>query len=452
MAVGLVALTGVTVAQTGGGADNSKQVKQEISAKKPKNVIYLLGDGMGDSEITLARYYGKGAKGKLAMDSLPFTGEATTWSLKPGAGPAYKPDYVPDSASAGSAWATGRKTIDERVSQGPSSAVDVPGTNYRTVLEAAQKAGKRTGNVSTAEITDATPAVLDAHISQRGCQGPSDTRKTCPTETKAAGGLGSIAEQSVDHKVDVLLGGGRARFEQPLSATPGADRNVIDSARENGYRYVSDSSGLNGVKNLRGGPVLGLFNASTMTTEYKPLLATAAGSGSPTTQCEDGNRPSSEPALAAMTTKALDLLKSKGTDGKRNNGFFLQVEGASIDKRDHAADPCGQIGETLAFDRATKVALDFQAKHPDTLVVVTADHAHSSQIIPEESKPLGLYSTLQTKDGSPIRVAYGTAAAGSSQQHTGSEVRIAAKGPQATNVLGITDETDTFGTLLGRDR
>lgn len=98
------------------------------------------------------------------------------------------------------------------------------------------------------------------------------------------------------------------------------------------------------------------------------------------------------------------------------------------------------------------MALDFQRKHPDTLVVVTADHAHTSQIIPEESKPLGLSGTVQTKDGSPLRLAYGTAPAGASQEHTGSEVRIAAKGPQATNVLGITDETDTYDTLLGRER
>ena len=62
-------------------------------------------------------------------------------------------------------------------------------------------------------------------------------------------------------------------------------------------------------------------------------------------------------------------------------GFFLQIEGASIDKQDHAANPCGQIGETVAFDAAVKTALDYQKSHPDTLVVVTADHGHTSQIV-----------------------------------------------------------------------
>ena len=86
---------------------------------------------------------------------------------------------VPDSASTGTMWATGRKTLDERISQGPSSAIEVPGANLRTVLELAQQRGKATGNVSTAEITDATPAGLASHISLGGCQGPADTAKSC---------------------------------------------------------------------------------------------------------------------------------------------------------------------------------------------------------------------------------------------------------------------------------
>ena len=197
---------------------------------------------MGVPEVTAARYYQYGAAGRMNMDRLPFTGFQTTWSVKPAASPPYKPDYDPDSASTGTMWATGLKTIDERISQGPSSAENVPGRNLETVLERAQKAGKRTGNVSTAEITDATPAVLNSHISLRGCQGPNDTRTTCPKETKAAGGLGSIAEQTVDHKVDVVLGGGRNRFLQPLEA--GGTTNVVDYAKAKGYRYVEDAAGL----------------------------------------------------------------------------------------------------------------------------------------------------------------------------------------------------------------
>lgn len=89
----------------------------------------------------------------------------------------------------------------------------MPGTNLKTILERAQSHGMKVGDVSTAEITDATPAVLASHISLRGCQGPANMG-ACPLETKAGGGLGSIAEQEVDHQADVLLGGGRGRFER----------------------------------------------------------------------------------------------------------------------------------------------------------------------------------------------------------------------------------------------
>ena len=79
--------------------------------------------------------------------------------------------------------------------------------------------------MSTAELTDATPAVLAAHVAARACQGPADIA-SCPQDKKSAGGPGSIAEQQVDHHVDVLLGGGRQRFEQTVDGGPDAGRTV----------------------------------------------------------------------------------------------------------------------------------------------------------------------------------------------------------------------------------
>jgi alkaline phosphatase len=97
-------------------------------------------------------------------------------------------------------------------------------------------------------------------------------------------------------------------------------------------------------------------------------------------------------------------------------GFFLQVEGASIDKQDHAANACSQLGETVAFDKAIGVALDDQRSHPDTLVVVTADHAHTSQIASEDAEgdglPTGYSTNLLTKDGQTLSLTYGTAGFG----------------------------------------
>ena len=431
----------------GGKHDATKGVKANLSTKAPKNVIYLLGDGMGVSEVTAARYYQYGAGGRMNIDRLPFTGFDTTWSVKPGTGPDHLPDYDPDSASTGTMWATGQKTIDERISQGPSTAIDVPGENLPTVLELAQKAGKKTGNVSTAEITDATPAVLASHMSLRGCQGPEDTAEDCKTETKAAGGLGSIAEQMVDHKADVTLGGGLGRFEQKTDAGP----TVVDYAKGLGYDVVEDATALAAADGSK--PLLGLFNASTMTTEWNGPQATL-GAGTPAQTCETGHRPANEPSLSAMTSKALELL-----DGS-DKGFFLQVEGASIDKQDHAANACAQIGETVAFDDAIGVAMDYQASHPDTLVVVTADHSHTSQIVSEDSEgeddPTGYSNNLTTVDGQTMRVTYGTAggnpaaAAPPSQQHTGAAVPVFAAGPQAAAVLGTNDHTDKFALLQGK--
>jgi alkaline phosphatase len=154
-----------------------------------------------------------------------------------------------------------------------------------------------------------------------------------------------------------------------------------------------------------------------------------------------------------MTAKAIDLLDDgDGRHGPKARGFFLQVEGASIDKQDHVEFPCQQIGETIAFDRAIRVGLAFAKSHPDTLIIVTADHAHTSQIVPVPgNEPLGRpgsLSTLLTKgDQSLMTINYATRPHGQSQDHTGSEVRIAAQGPQGASIVGVTNQTDLFHTM-----
>src|SRR6478609_4138387 len=436
--VATVGATGVAIGQS--GPDKSAALKASVDISKPKNIILFIGDSMGDSEVTSGRYYAKGAAGRLDMDSLPFRGDVTTYNVGPAAAPPYPPNYVPDSAPTAAAWSSGIKTLDGRLGQGPSSGVTVPGKNYETYMEIAKQRGLSTGNVSTAEITDATPAGPSAHISQRGCQGPNDTRAACPTETKAAGGLGSIAEQQADNQFDVVLGGGRARYAQPLTA--GGTKNVIDYAvQDKGYKYVATEAELNGVTSLAPGQrLLGLFHDSNMTTEYQSLIASDSGAGSATTKCQPSNR-GEEPSLAEMTDKAIKLLQGN------QKGFVLQVEGASIDKRDHASDACGQIGELVGMDDAIGIAQEFQRTHPDTLIVVSADHSHTSQIIGPTTVPRGQYTTLQTVDGAPIRIAYGTAPIAGSQSHTGATVPVFASGPRAADVTGTIDQTALFPVL-----
>ena len=158
-------------------------------------------------------------------------------------------------------------------------------------------------------------------------------------------------------------------------------------------------------------------------------------------------RTSDVPKLDQLTNKAVDLLDN-------DKGFFLQIEGASIDKQDHAANPCGQIGETVDLDEAVKAALDFAKDDGETLVITTADHAHTSQIVSAGADTPGLTRTLTTADGSEMTMNYATADEEESQGHTGTQLRIAAYGPGAANVVGLTDQTDMHFTIadgLGLD-
>src|SRR5262249_20602444 len=154
----------------------------------------------------------------------------------------------------------------------------------------------------------------------------------------------------------------------------------VQQAQAQGYTYVTDLAGLAAVP-ASSSRVLGLFNGGNMTTEWSGLLASHPASGPQ--GCNEHNRTGpapGQPSPAVRTQPAPDILTARARKSPAK-GFFLQVEGASIDKRDHAADPCGQIGETIAFDQAIQVARAYAAQHPDTLVVVTADHAHTSQIV-----------------------------------------------------------------------
>jgi len=437
-AVGQLALSQHGGAQRHQG-DQTRSIQQEIKRAGAKNVILLIGDGMGDSEITIARNYQYGAAGRLpGLDALPLTGSYTTYSVVKDGADKGKPDYVTDSAASGSAWATGTKTYDGAIS------VDVDGKQQQTLLELAKANGLRTGDVSTAEIQDATPAVQVAHVGARSCYGP-DTA-SCGADALQNGGLGSISEQLLNARPDLTLGGGSASFQQTAKAGQWQGSTLVDQAQQRGYQVVSDADGLAAVRRAdQTKPLLGLFTPGNFPTRYAPTTATVGGADQAPVQCTPNPaRLSTGLSLQSLTNKSIDLLnRDRANTGK---GFFLQVEGASIDKQDHAADACGQIGETIDFDEAVQSALAFAKKDGNTLVIATADHAHSSQIV-DSTPPTSLSTALRTADGTTMKVSYGTAGAGSSQQHTGTQVRIAAYGPGAANVVGLSDQTDTFFTI-----
>jgi alkaline phosphatase len=395
-----------------------------------RNVILLIGDGMGDSEITLARDYAEGAGGYLkGIDALPFTGQYTHYSLDRATG---KPNYVTDSAASATAWASGVKSYNGAI------GVDIRGVPHATLLERAKAAGLATGDVSTAAIQDATPGALLAHVIQRSCFAPAETSRTCPQNALEQGGAGSITEQLLATRADLVLGGGAESFAETARAGAYKGRTLLDQASARGYRIVRTAAELDAVRGAdQRQPLIGLFAAGNMPVRWIGPRAVHHGNiDRPPATCQpNAERTADTPTLAAMTRKAIALLRG------RPKGFFLQVEGASIDKQDHAADPCGQIGETVDLDEAVQEALAFAEADGHTLVIVTADHAHTSQIVGDGTRAPGLTAALTTRDGSVITVNYGTAEEGS-QGHTGTQLRVAAYGPRAVNVSGLLDQTD----------
>lgn len=395
-----------------------------------RNVILLIGDGMGDSEITLARNYAEGAGGYFkGIDALPFTGHYTHYSLDRETG---KPNYVTDSAASATAWASGVKSYNGAI------GVDIHGKPHATLLERARAAGLATGNVSTSEIQDATPGAQLAHVVYRKCYAPAETSKTCPQNALEKGGAGSITEQLLETRADLVLGGGAASFAETARAGKWQGKTLLAQAEARGYRIVRNAAELDAVTRADNGqPLIGLFAEGNMPVRWTGPRASLHGNiDKPAITCQpNAERGATVPTLATMTRKAIALLKGKP------RGFFLQVEGASIDKEDHAANPCGQIGETVDLDEAVQVALEFARADGHTLVIVTADHAHTSQIVGNGTRAPGLTAALNTREGGVMTVNYGTAEQGS-QGHTGTQLRIAAYGPQAVNVSGLLDQTD----------
>ncbi|WP_199200028.1 alkaline phosphatase [Kosakonia sp. H7A] len=416
-------------------ADQTAALRDSLIDKPAKNIILLIGDGMGDSEITAARNYAEGAGGYFkGIDALPLTGQYTHYALDKKTG---KPDYVTDSAASATAWSTGVKTYNGAL------GVDIHEKDHMTILEMAKAAGLATGNVSTAELQDATPAALVSHVISRRCYGPTVTSEKCALNALEKGGKGSITEQLLNTRVDVTLGGGAKTFSETATAGKWQGKTLREQAQARGYQMVSDASALAAISEAnQDKPLLGLFADGNMPVRWEGPKASLHGNlDKPAVTCTpNAKRTDSVPTLAAMTEKAIDLLS------KNEKGFFLQVEGASIDKQDHAANPCGQIGETVDLDEAVQKALEFAKKDGNTLVIVTADHAHASQIIPADTKAPGLSQALNTKDGAVMAITYGNSEE-ESMEHTGTQVRIAAYGPHAGNVVGLTDQTDLFYTM-----
>ena len=401
-----------------------------------RSIILIIGDGFDDQHVTMARNYLQGAAGKLRLDDMPFRGAVQIETL----GTDGKPVYVADSANTATSLATGVVTQMGRV----GTAAD--DSDAITIAERAVAAGYRTGIVSTASVTDATPASFMAHVARRFCENPQGMNGRpeygvpgCPQDARENGGPGSIAEQIARSSMTVILGGGARHFQAP---SPVDGVTALATAQAQGFAILSSAEELTAAKT--GSRVLGLFASSHLPVRWQgtdgriaePMIAQEDGDSVSYAEpepmsCEPNPEFASTPDMAVMTQRAIELLNHDNPQG-----FFLMVESASIDKQSHARNPCGSIGEVEQLEEALAVALEFAAADGDTLVLVTADHAQAAQILSEPSMfatlggsagmtmfPPGHFARIRTPEGSTMRVNYGTNN-GMMEEHTGANVPL----------------------------
>lgn len=429
-------------------ACGSPPADDAVPTEAPR-VILIIGDGMDDQQITIARNYLVGNDGRLTMDGMPYRGMIQVQTVDDD-NPS-TPVYVGDSASGATAMATGRATAVGRIAT-------VAKTNERlpTVMEMARDAGMRTGIVATSRVTDATPSSFVAHMSNRYCEAPRSMVREdpiipqdstdCSAELIANGGPGSIVEQIANLDIDIYLGGGAGRFADFVEGSDSV--TVRDAAINNGFQVLESKAELSG--ELAPGKVLGLFADGHLPERMRGELAEfiQREDGVPiwpeAFSCELNPDFGETPTLAEMTRVALDRLDNEA-------GFMLVVESASIDKAGHYWRPCGSIGEMQQLEEALDVSLEYAAAHPQALVLVTSDHGQSAQLIPRISDlavqnfaPTGRFARLRTPEGGVMGISYATNDSPFWEDHSGVQVPLYASGPGIEDLPQYLLQTDIF--------
>lgn len=353
-----------------------------------KNVIYLIGDGMGFGAVTSLLLTEDEPTG---FEQAHVIGLSETCSAN---------NYVTDSAAGGTALATGTRTNNGYVGADPE------GNQLTSVLRKAQTYGMKTGIVVNTTLTEATPGSFYAGVTSRKM-------------------VFDIAKQFTESQVDVAIGGGLDHFiARPDSL------DLTATLIEKGYDvYLNWETVLNTESDKFVG-ILPLYDlhrreenngtASAAEGQEVCLAAQMAAIN------EDVNATHlSEPTvyLEKATVKALDVLSRNNKDG-----FFLMIESAIIDGYGHNNDGEGMVVEMQEFGRTLNAMIDYVNKHPETLLVVTADH---------ETGGTGVYyNGHKPANEGPLRLNFSTSG------HTGTVVPIFAYGAGAENFAGVMKNTD----------
>jgi alkaline phosphatase len=291
---------------------------------KPKNIIIMFADGTTSSQYEFGRYSSELLRHKpfAVTDVVMAKGH---YQLMKSESADY---YVTDSAAAASAMSTGHKANNGAISVTPD------GKSPQTIMQFAKNQGKRIGLLSTAPIYDASPAAFSVHAKSR-----RDSEL--------------IVNQYLELAPDILMGGGSNYFLP--SSLPGGKRqdgkNVIEALQAKGYQYINAPGQLSKINSSK---LLGLFADEDLDYEI------------------DRNEQET-PNLSQMVRAALQVLNQESKKSK-NKGFILFAENENTDSAGHQNDVAALMRDLWAFDDAVKVALEFQKKNPDTLVIVTGDH------------------------------------------------------------------------------
>lgn len=362
-------------------------------AGRAKNVIVFLGDGMSLPTVAAARILegqrkgGSGEENRLAWETFPATALSKTYNTD---------SQTPDSAGTMTAITTGVKSHMGAIgvyAGSKNDCADSLGKHAQTWLELADAAGMATGIVTTARITHATPASTYAHVPNRNWENDAALPKQA-----VADGCKDIARQLIEatqggRGPSIVLGGGRKEFLTDAQADPqqpdkqGLRRDgrdlVADWRRAHPQgAYATDAAQLAAAANAPS--VLGLFNYDHMQYDHDRLAAGAV-----------------EPSLADMTRAAIAHLSRK------QGGYVLMVEGARIDMASHDGNAFRALDETIAFSDAVRAAMDATSAD-DTLILVTADHAHTLTFVgyPARGNPiLGKVRGTNSFDGEPGKLA-----------------------------------------------
>ena len=289
--------------------------------EKAKYVFLFIGDGMSLAQVSAAEVYAKAMAGKehgfqkLGFTQFPAQGITTTYDSS---------SIITDSASAVTAIATGNKTLSGVINMDTGKT-----KKFKTIAEYAKEMGWKVGVVSNVSLDHATPAGFYAKVPSRG-----DMYEIC-VQLPASG-------------FDYFGGGGLA---QPRGKK-GDQPDAIELAKKEGYTVVNSTAEFRALKPAAGLKVLAM-NETLQDSSAMPY---------------DIDRAADDLALADYVAKGIELLMNP-------KGFFFAVESGKIDWACHANDAAASIGDTLAFDKAIALAVEFQKKYPkDTLVLVTGDH------------------------------------------------------------------------------